>query len=103
MSPWNIEQPRAGDLIWHRRGDYHKAFLACRKHRIDLSVLVEHDEAAFLRRLSSFVDQLEDVDYLNLFLTGLGYGKTPLSCQDLANETTKQPILTASSYSSKAM
>ncbi|EJD08171.1 IkappaB kinase complex, IKAP component [Fomitiporia mediterranea MF3/22] len=52
--------------------NYRKAFLACRKHRIDLSILVEHDPTAFLENVSSFVEQIDDVDYLNLFLTGLG-------------------------------
>ncbi|THH05467.1 hypothetical protein EW145_g4776 [Phellinidium pouzarii] len=53
-------------------GDYKKAFLACRKHRLDLNILVEHNPAAFLENIPSFVDQIEDVDYLNLFLTNLG-------------------------------
>ncbi|EGO00816.1 hypothetical protein SERLA73DRAFT_50627 [Serpula lacrymans var. lacrymans S7.3] len=53
-------------------GNYRKAFLACRKHRIDLSFIVEHDQEAFMRRLSSFVKQVDEVDYINLFLTSLG-------------------------------
>ena len=55
------------------RGDYAKAFTACRKHRIDLNVLVEHNREAFLERLPSFIEQVSDVDYINLFLTNLGY------------------------------
>ena len=54
-------------------GDYRKAFLACRKHRVDLNVLVDRDLDAFRQRLSSFVAQIEDVDHINLFLTSLGY------------------------------
>ncbi len=53
-------------------GDYRKAFLACRKHRIDLNVLVDHDPEAFMNRLTSFVDQAPEVDYINLFLSGIG-------------------------------
>lgn len=53
-------------------GNYRKAFFACRKHRIDLNVLVDHNEVAFLDGLSSFVDQIPEVDHINLFLTGLG-------------------------------
>ncbi|KAI0048587.1 IkappaB kinase complex, IKAP component [Auriscalpium vulgare] len=54
--------------------NYRKAFLACRKHRIDLNVLFDHDPTAFKANLPSFVDQIEDVDYINLFLTNVGSG-----------------------------
>ncbi|EPQ55375.1 IkappaB kinase complex, IKAP component [Gloeophyllum trabeum ATCC 11539] len=54
------------------RGKYRKAFLAARKHRIDLSTLVNRDETAFLGNISSFVEQVGDPEYLNLFLTSLG-------------------------------
>ncbi|KAG6878289.1 hypothetical protein C0992_008296 [Termitomyces sp. T32_za158] len=58
-------------------GEYRKAFFACRKHRIDLNVLVEHDEAGFLERISSFVEQISEVDHINLFLSNLGRGSQP--------------------------
>ncbi|KAJ7478610.1 pol II transcription elongation factor [Mycena galericulata] len=54
--------------------NYRKAFLSCRKHRIDLNALVEHDHEAFLKNLSLFVEQVHEVDYINLFLTGVGQG-----------------------------
>ncbi len=54
------------------RGNYHKAFLTCRKHRIDLNVIVDRDPKLFRERLSSFIEQVKDVDYINLFLTNLG-------------------------------
>lgn len=54
------------------RGNYRKAFMACRKHRIDLNVIVDHDRETFMRRLASFVEQVDDVDHINLFLTNLG-------------------------------
>jgi len=53
-------------------GNYRKAFLACRKHRIDLDFLVDHDHAKFLEDIPSFVEQVHEVDHINLFLTGLG-------------------------------
>ncbi|KAJ7133724.1 pol II transcription elongation factor [Mycena crocata] len=53
---------------------YRKAFLSCRKHRIDLKALVEHDHAAFLENIPSFVEQVHEVDHINLFLTGIGQG-----------------------------
>ncbi|KAJ6488261.1 pol II transcription elongation factor [Mycena vitilis] len=52
--------------------NYRKAFLSCRKHRIDLNALVEHDHAAFLENLPLFLEQVHEVDYINLFLTGVG-------------------------------
>ncbi|KAJ6534029.1 pol II transcription elongation factor [Mycena vulgaris] len=56
--------------------NYRKAFLSCRKHRIDLSALVEHDRAAFLENLPLFVEQVHEVDHINLFLTGVGQGSS---------------------------
>lgn len=53
--------------------DYRKAFLACRKHRIDLEILVHHNPEAFFSRISTFLEQIDDVDYINLFLTSVGY------------------------------
>ena len=53
-------------------GNYRKAFFACRKHRIDLNVIVDHDPAAFCARIPAFVDQIPEVDHLNLFLTLIG-------------------------------
>lgn len=50
---------------------YRDAFIACRKHRIDLNILYDHDPAGFMKNLSTFVEQIEDVDYINLFLGGL--------------------------------
>ena len=55
------------------RENYRSAFVACRKHRIDLNIIVDHDRDAFLRNIPRFVDQVSDVDYLNLLLAGLGY------------------------------
>ena len=62
-----------GSQRWHPSGNYGKAFTACRKHRIDLNVFVEHDQEAFIKGIPSFVEQVADVDYINLFLTNLGY------------------------------
>lgn len=50
---------------------YRSAFLLCRRHRIDLSILHDHDPEAFKAHLSDFVTQVKDVDHLNLFLSGL--------------------------------
>jgi elongator complex protein 1 len=55
-----------------KRHSYRKAFLACRKHRIDLSILVTYDLEGFLSNLTTFIDQIHEVDFLNLFLTNVG-------------------------------
>lgn len=54
-------------------GNHRKAFLACRKHRIDLNFIVDYDLAKFLEDIPSFVEQVDEVDHINLLLTGLGY------------------------------
>jgi len=53
-------------------GNYRKAFFACRKHRIDLNVIVDHDPEAFLERIPTFVEQVPEVEHLNLFLALVG-------------------------------
>lgn len=54
------------------REQWRKAFSSCRKHRIDLSILVEHNPEGFFSDLPKFVEQIDDVDYINLFLTSVG-------------------------------
>lgn len=54
------------------RGRWQQAFVSCRKHRIDLSIFVQHNQDAFIAGVSKFVDQVQDVDYINLFLTNVG-------------------------------
>lgn len=56
----------------HDRRNYKKAFLACRKHRIDFAIFIEHDSQALLENVPFFVEQIDDVDFLNLFLTSIG-------------------------------
>ncbi|KAG8994650.1 hypothetical protein FRB94_009752 [Tulasnella sp. JGI-2019a] len=58
-------------------GEYRKAFLACRKHRIDLNVIIDHNPERFMTQLSSFTDQVEEVDHINLFLSGVGQSSQP--------------------------
>ncbi|KAG6878005.1 hypothetical protein C0993_000965 [Termitomyces sp. T159_Od127] len=65
--------------LWMASGDYRKAFFACRKHRINLNVLVEHDEARFLERIAAFVEQIGEVEHVNLFLSNLGCVSCPVS------------------------
>ncbi|GBB99437.1 hypothetical protein RclHR1_03520017 [Rhizophagus clarus] len=53
------------------RLDYLSAYMACRKHRIDLNILYDHEPKLFLKNVELFVNQVEKVDYLNLFLSSL--------------------------------
>ncbi|KAH9846478.1 IkappaB kinase complex IKAP component [Lenzites betulinus] len=64
-------------------GNYMKAFTACRKHRVDLNVFVDHNKEAFIKGIPSFIQQVSDVDYINLFLTSLGQG--PLPAEDVSH------------------
>ncbi|KAL7277687.1 hypothetical protein ACG7TL_008619 [Trametes sanguinea] len=78
-------------------GNYGKAFTACRKHRIDLNVFVEHDQEAFIKGIPSFLDQVSDVDYINLFLTSLGQGHLPAGlvariCDQIRDELEKKDL-----------
>ncbi|KAG1726875.1 pol II transcription elongation factor [Suillus paluster] len=72
-------------------GLWRKAFMACRKHRIDLSAIVEHNQQAFMAGIPAFVEQIEDVDYINLFLTSVGRSQLPAGviakvCDSLRHE-----------------
>lgn len=58
--------------LFGHSGNYRKAFFACRKHRIDLNVIVDHDPEAFVERIPSFVEQIPEVEHLNLFLALVG-------------------------------
>jgi elongator complex protein 1 len=53
------------------RGNYRTAFLTCRRHRIDLNILYDLDYRAFGENIARFVEQIPEVDYLNLFVSGL--------------------------------
>lgn len=50
---------------------FRAAFLACRRHRIDLNILFDHNPTLFQAHLVEFVNQIKEIDYLNLFLSGL--------------------------------
>ncbi|KAF9237879.1 pol II transcription elongation factor [Melanogaster broomeanus] len=64
-------------------GRWKTAFLSCRKHRIDLSIIVQHNQDAFMDGVSVFIDQVQDVDYINLFLTNIG--RSQLSQKTIAD------------------
>ncbi|KAJ3033897.1 hypothetical protein HDV00_005666 [Rhizophlyctis rosea] len=51
--------------------DFRTAFLLCRKHRIDMNLLVDLDRERFMTNVETFVRQVDDPEYLNLFVSGL--------------------------------
>ncbi|KAF9363866.1 hypothetical protein BGX34_003149 [Mortierella sp. NVP85] len=51
--------------------DFRTAFVTCRKHRIDLNILYDHDPKVFMENVAEFVKQVKEVDHLNLFLSFL--------------------------------
>ena len=50
---------------------YREAFLICRRHRIDLNILCDHDPEAFREDIGVFVEQIQDTEQLNIFISGL--------------------------------
>ncbi|KAH8921164.1 IkappaB kinase complex, IKAP component [Atractiella rhizophila] len=50
---------------------YREAYLACRKNRIDLNLICDHNPQVFLDDVAQVVDQVNDVDMLNVLLSSL--------------------------------
>ncbi|CCH62948.1 hypothetical protein TBLA_0I02920 [Henningerozyma blattae CBS 6284] len=51
--------------------NYKVAFTACRTHRIHLDILHDYDPELFYENLKLFIDQIEKVSYLDLFISCL--------------------------------
>jgi elongator complex protein 1 len=52
---------------------YDKAFVTCRTQRVDMNILFDHRPDLFLDNVGLFLDQLQDVTYIDLFLSSLRY------------------------------
>ncbi|QLL33249.1 hypothetical protein HG536_0E01600 [Torulaspora globosa] len=50
---------------------YKEAFVCCRTHRISLDILHDYAPELFYANLTTFIDQVERVDYLNFFISCL--------------------------------
>lgn len=61
----------SGVRLFIRNKNYKRAFLACRVHRIDLDILHDYDPELFFNNLENFVQQIDKVDHLDLFVSGL--------------------------------
>lgn len=77
MPRGNLEtiSPRAFVLATIREDlkalNFRSAFVACRKNRIDLNILYDDSPERFLENIRTFIEQVSEVDYLNLFLSNL--------------------------------
>jgi elongator complex protein 1 len=67
--------PRAMVLAGIRKlldeNNYKRAFAYCRTQRVDMNLLYDHQPAQFLGNVALFLEQLEDVTYVDLFLSSL--------------------------------
>ncbi|KAL7317602.1 putative elongator complex protein 1 [Mucor circinelloides] len=77
MPRGNLEtiSPRAFVLATIREDlkalNFRSAFVACRKNRIDLNILYDDSPERFVENIRTFIEQVPEVDYLNLFLSNL--------------------------------
>ena len=53
------------------RYKYKIAFITARTNRIDFNILVDHNKPQFIQHIHQFVTDIDNVDYLNLFITSL--------------------------------
>ena len=53
--------------------DYLRAFTYCRTQRVDMNILYDHNPQQFLANVGLFLGQLDDVTYIDLFLSSLKY------------------------------
>jgi len=51
--------------------NFRSAFLTCRTHRIDMNILHTHDPDLFMASIPLFIQQLQEVEYIDLFLSSL--------------------------------
>lgn len=51
--------------------DYESAFAYCRTQRVDMNILYDYQPEQFLANVSLFLDQLQDIGYIDLFLSSL--------------------------------
>jgi elongator complex protein 1 len=77
MPRGNLETifPRALVLAGIRQSieskDYKAAFLACRNHRVDMNILHDHEPTQFMGSVDIFIDQVQKVEHIDLFLSQL--------------------------------
>jgi elongator complex protein 1 len=101
MPRGNLEtiSPRAFVLATIREDlkalNFRSAFVACRKNRIDLNILYDDSPERFVEHIRTFIEQVSEVDYLNLFLSNLRNEDTLVTMYRRGGRTADQ--LTAAS------
>lgn len=101
MPRGNLEtiSPRAFVLATIREDlkmlNFRSAFIACRKNRIDLNILYDDNPERFVEHIRTFIKQVSEVDYLNLFLSNLRNEDTLVTMYRRGGRTADQ--LTAAS------
>ncbi|KAN0047501.1 hypothetical protein ACTA71_001883 [Dictyostelium dimigraforme] len=69
ISPRSLTLATIREMINNHQ--YLSAFLTMRRNRIDMNFLYDHNPTDFIRHIEDFVDQIQQIDYLNLFISSL--------------------------------
>ncbi|KAJ7339625.1 hypothetical protein OS493_006030 [Desmophyllum pertusum] len=80
---------------------YRDAFIAMRRHRINLNLIHDHNSKLFMDNLESFISQVESVNFINLFLTDLKEEDVTATMYSDYYSESRQPSVIASTGSSK--
>lgn len=77
MPRGNLEQVYPRPLVIYnilemlKKRQFYQAFMLCRQQRMDLNLLVDTHESSFYSSIDEFITQVNQVEYLNLFLSQL--------------------------------
>jgi elongator complex protein 1 len=80
--------------------EYREAFMTCRRHRIDINILCDHDYEAFLQDLPIFIDQINDNEHLGLFISGLKSVSLKILVNAIADNYLRNEDVTKTMYRS---
>ncbi|PJF19111.1 Elongator complex protein 1 [Paramicrosporidium saccamoebae] len=58
---------------------YRDAFLLCRRHRVDLNIIHDNNPELFMSTIGKFVQDVQEIDYLNLFMSSLNSANVSLT------------------------
>lgn len=84
------------------RLSYREAFTAMRRHRINLNLIHDHNPKLFLENLTTFVNHVESVNFINLFLTDLKEEDvTTTMYSDYYSESRQTPVVSPGDELSK--
>ncbi|KAM0325355.1 hypothetical protein ACHAQA_007340 [Verticillium albo-atrum] len=72
--------------------NYARAFSYCRTQRVDMNILYDHQPEQFLANVGLFLDQLQDVTYIDLFLSSLREEDVAQTMYRDTKRTAAQPI-----------